>query len=152
MCEHCGCRGVAPIAELMDEHFELLDLAGEVRRNLAAGEREAAVTALVNLGRLLDLHVRREERGVFAALKSQGDFADAVTELEQEHTSFDVELASLDLAAEDLDVRVERLLDDLSQHIDKENLGIFPVAVVTLGAAGWETVTAVHAGDRPVPG
>ena len=152
MCEHCGCRGVAPIAELMDEHFELLDLAGDVRRNLAAGNRAAAVTVLVKLGSHLDGHVRREERGVFAALKSQGDFVDAVIELEQEHASFDFELASLDVAADDFDVRVNRLLDDLSEHIDKENLGIFPVAVVTLGAAGWEIVTAAHSGDRASAG
>jgi len=129
----------------MDEHYELLDLAGDVRRDLAAGDREAAATVLAELGLHLDRHVRREERGVFAALKSQGDFVDAVTELEQEHTSFDAQLASLDVAADDFDVRVERLLDDLSEHIDKENLGIFPVAVVTLNAAGWEIVTAAHA-------
>ena len=144
MCEHCGCRGVAPIAELMDEHFELLELAGDARRKLDAGNRAAVVSVLVKLGRHLDRHVRREERGVFAALKSQGDFVDAVTELEQEHISFDAQLASLDVAGDDFDVRVERLMDDLSEHIDKENLGIFPVAVVTLGAAGWEIVTTAH--------
>jgi|SRR5680860_241916 len=152
MCEHCGCRGVEPIAELMDEHFELLELAGVLRRHVAAGDRAAAVTVLKELGLHLDRHVRREELGVFAALKSQGDFVDAVTELEQEHTSFDVQLSSLEVEADDFDVRVNRLLDDLSEHIDKENLGIFPVAVVTLGAAGWEIVTAAHAVDRASAG
>lgn len=145
MCEHCGCRGVEPIAELMDEHFELLELAGVVRRHVAAGDRAAAVNVLTELGLQLDRHVRCEEDGVFAALKSQGDFVEAVTELEQEHIGFDDQLASLDLAADDFDLRVNRLMDDLSEHIDKENLGIFPVAVVTLGASGWEIVTAAHA-------
>jgi len=135
---------VKPIADLMDEHFRLLELAGDVKRNVARGDRAAAVTVLAELGLHLDRHVRREERGVFAALKSQGDFADAVAELEQEHTSFDSELASLDVESDDFDARVNRLLNDLSEHIDKENLGIFPVAVVTLGAAGWDIVTAAH--------
>lgn len=36
MCEHCGCRGVEPIAELMDEHLALLEIAGGVRRHLTA--------------------------------------------------------------------------------------------------------------------
>ena len=27
VCEYCGCRGVEPIAELMDEHYALLDQA-----------------------------------------------------------------------------------------------------------------------------
>ena len=152
MCEHCGCRGVKPIADLMDEHFELLELAGDVRRHVAAGDRGAAATVLAELGLHLDRHVRREETGVFAALKSQGDFADAVAELEQEHISFDAQLASLDVAADEFDVRVDRLLDELSEHIDKENLGIFPVAVVTLGAVGWEIVTAAHARLTPAKG
>ena len=32
------------------------------------------------------------------------------------------------------------LLDDLDTHVEREDLGIFPVSVVTLGATGWATV------------
>lgn len=144
MCEHCGCRGVEPIAQLMDEHLELLDLGGEARRALALGDRQAVLSALGRLGTLLDAHVRREERGLFAALKEQGDYADAVTDLEAEHAGFDTELALVDVDAPDLGARLERLLAELTEHIDKENLGVFPVAVVTLGAMGWETVGRAH--------
>ena len=148
MCEHCGCRGVEPIAELMDEHLALLDLGGDVRRHLVAGDRAAAQSGLEVIGRLLDRHVGREELGVFAALKEQGEFVEAVEELEAEHVSFDEQLASLDVAAEDFGERVMELLEELSLHIAKENLGIFPVAVVTLGASGWETVGRAHE-DEP---
>lgn len=144
MCEHCGCRGVEPIAVLMDEHFALLDLAGDIRRELASGDRVAAEASLLELGRQLDLHVDREERGIFAALKAQGDFAGAVAELEGEHVAFDSELEDLAPAAPDFEKRVSDLLAELSVHIDKENLGIFPVAVVTLGAAGWDIVSKAH--------
>ena len=144
MCEHCGCRGVEPLAELMDEHLALLDLGGDVRRHLVAGDREAALAGLEVVGRLLDRHVGREERGVFTALKDQGDFVEAVEELEAEHLSFDEQLASLDPDAADFGDRVMELLEELSLHIAKENLGIFPVAVVTLGATGWETVGKAH--------
>ena len=92
----------------------------------------------------LTRHVGREERGVFAALREQGDFVDAVEELEDEHVTFDAALAGLDADAPDFGRRVHALLDELSEHIDKENLGVFPVAVVTLGARGWETVGAAH--------
>lgn len=85
-------------------------------------------------------------------MKSQGDFADAGTALEREHTSFDTDLASLDVESDDFGVRVDRLLDELSEHIDKENLGIFSMAVVTLGAAGWEIVTAARSKDRAPAG
>jgi hemerythrin-like domain-containing protein len=144
MCEHCGCRGVEPIAELMDEHLELLDLGGEVRRLLDRGDRRAAWDVLGRLAHLLEHHVDREERGLFTALREQGDFVDAVDELEGEHTDFDEELSDLDLDAVDFERRVDELLEHLSLHIDKENLGIFPVAVVTLGARGWDTVAAAH--------
>lgn len=41
MCEYCGCRQVEPIAELMDEHMTLLELAGDLRG--APLEQDAAV-------------------------------------------------------------------------------------------------------------
>jgi len=144
MCEHCGCRGVEPIAELMDEHLALLEIAGDLRRHLTAGDRAACAAAVERLGDRLTRHVGREERGVFAALRDQGDFVDAVEELEDEHVTFDAALVDLDVDGADFDRRVLALLDELSEHIDKENLGIFPVAVVTLGARGWETVGAAH--------
>jgi hypothetical protein len=62
----------------MDEHFALLDLAGDVRRQLQDGDRTGAMRALGQLGDKLLRHVAGEERGVFAALKKQGDFSDAV--------------------------------------------------------------------------
>jgi hemerythrin-like domain-containing protein len=144
MCEHCGCRGVEPIAELMDEHFELLEIAGDIRRDLASGDRGAAEQGLLELGRRLDEHVDREERGLFSALKAQGDFVDAVLGLEAEHVAFDAELEDLAPRADGFDERVIAMLRELSEHIDKENLGVFPVAVTTLGAPGWEIVSRAH--------
>ena len=144
MCEHCGCRGVEPIAELMDEHLALLDLAGDIRRSLAAGDRAAAAAAVASLGDRLGRHVHREERGIFAALRDQGDFVDEVVALEEEHLTFDAALAGLDPDAPDFEVRVTGLLHELDEHVERENLGVFPVSVVTLGATGWETVGRAH--------
>ena len=132
----------------MDEHLALLELSGEVRRRLQAGDRSGARSTLARAAALLDQHVRREEAGVFTALKQQGDFVDAVEDLEAEHDSFDAALAALDEDDPDFADRAEALLAELAEHIDKENLGVFPVAVVTLGAGGWETVGRVHA-DQP---
>ncbi|WP_166658955.1 hemerythrin domain-containing protein [Kribbella sp. VKM Ac-2571] len=134
-----------PLAELMDEHFVLLDVAGDVRRALKAGDVPAAVEALANLEQLLGQHVGREERGVFAAMKEQGDFAYAVDELELEHLSFDQRLSRLAPAAAGFADEVLGLLAELREHIDKENLGVFPVAVVSLDGTGWETVSRAHA-------
>ena len=54
MCEHCGCRGVEPIAELMDEHLALLEVAGDVRRHLTAGDRAACAEAVSRLAVALE--------------------------------------------------------------------------------------------------
>ena len=97
MCEHCGCRGVEPIAELMDEHLELLDHAGEVRRLPDAGRLDAAWERMGTMADLLVRDVAREEAGLFTALREQGDFADAVRELEDEHVSFDELVSELDI-------------------------------------------------------
>ena len=144
MCEHCGCRGVEPIAELMDEHLSLLDLAGDIRRALSNGDRPAALGHLEVLARHLTAHVRREEAGVFTALKNQGDFVEEVDTLEAEHVSFDEAVAALDPSAPGFEDAVARLLGELDDHVERENLGIFPVSVVTLGATGWDTVNAAH--------
>ena len=145
MCEHCGCRGVEPIAELMDEHLELLDHAGEVRRLLDGGDLDSAWARMAVLAEVLVDHVEREEAGILTALKEQGDFVEPVIELEQEHASFDELISELDRESPTLRADLERLFVELAEHIDKENLGIFPVAVVTLGADGWDTVARAHA-------
>lgn len=145
MCEHCGCRGVPPIAELMDEHLALLDEAHHVRRALGAGDRTAAGAHLDDLVRHLASHVRREEHGIFAALRADGEYVEEVDLLEGEHRGFDAAIAALDLDAADLESRVARLLRELDDHVERENLGVFPVSVVTLGAAGWELVDRAHA-------
>ena len=145
MCEHCGCRGVEPIARLMDEHYRLLDLSGRARGHLAAGDQQAATALLREMGDLLGRHTRREEDGVFAALKADGEFADAVLELEGEHDDLDAALGALDAQSPDFAARVEVLLADLAEHIEKENLGVFPVAVVTLSASGWDLVSRAEA-------
>jgi iron-sulfur cluster repair protein YtfE (RIC family) len=128
----------------MDEHFDLLDLSGTARRLLAAGDRPGAWSVLGTIAQRLDEHVRREEAGVFRALLDQEEFVDAIQELESEHLAFDEAISELGLDDVDLEARVGTLLDELSLHIDKENLGIFPIAVVTLNGAGWATVTAAH--------
>jgi hemerythrin-like domain-containing protein len=144
VCEYCGCRQVEPLADLMDEHLRLLEIAGDLRRALEAGDRAAAAERRVELVDLLTVHTRREEAGIFAALRSQGDYVDEVDALESEHVTLDQAVAALDLDAPDAVGMLERVVADLSDHIDKENLGIFPVAVVTLGATGWEVVERAH--------
>jgi iron-sulfur cluster repair protein YtfE (RIC family) len=93
---------------------------------------------------LLLRHVRREEDGVFAALKGEGEFVEEIEALEAEHVDLDERLAALDADTPDLKGAVEAFLADLALHIDREDLGIFPVSVVSLGSRGWTVVERVH--------
>ncbi len=145
MCEYCGCRQVEPIAELMDEHMTLLELAGDLRRALVAQDAAVAVRKRDRLVELLARHTGVEEAGVFTALKDQGDYVDQVDELEGEHVSLDRSVAALELDDATAVDALDRVVTELGEHIDKENLGIFPVAVVTLGATGWDTVDRARA-------
>jgi hemerythrin-like domain-containing protein len=144
VCEYCGCRQVEPLADLMDEHLHLLELVGDLRRLLVHGDRVAAAGLRTRIVDLLAAHTGREEAGVFAALRAQGDYIDAVDELEGEHVTLDGAFASLDLDDPGAVDALDRVVADLSDHIDKENLGVFPVAVVTLGASGWGMVERAH--------
>jgi len=145
MCEYCGCREVAPIAELMDEHTALLDEAYYVRKALGENDRLGALLRLRTLVEHLQQHVHREETGVFTALRETGEFLDEVEALEGEHRSFDAMLEALDVESPDFAEGVATLLSELNQHVERENLGVFPVSVVTLGARGWDVVDRAHA-------
>ena len=159
MCEYCGCRRVPAIGELMEEHDVILGDAHDVRAALSTGDRAATVVRLEHLASHLVPHVRREEIGIFAALRDHGEWAEEVGELEAEHRDLDSAIAELDPLDPSFDRRVLALLTSLEEHVERENLGIFPVSVVTLGAAGWDTVEAAHqqiptflpeGGTRPV--
>jgi hypothetical protein len=144
MCEHCGCREVPPVGELMDEHSALMDEAHYVREALASGDNVLAMSRLTRLACHLDRHVRREETGIFRALRDKGEFLDELSELEAEHRQFDEVVAGLDAGSADFAAAVLRLFDDLGAHVEREDLGIFPVSVVTLGAPGWRLVDQAH--------
>jgi hypothetical protein len=136
---------VPAIADLMAEHAALVDQAGHIREALRAGDRPAAMAGLTSLVARLTGHVRREEDGIFTALRSTGEYVEEVDALEDEHRDLEATVAGLDIAAPEIAARVTRLLDDLDDHVQREELGIFPVSVVTLGAAGWAVIDEAHA-------
>ena len=144
MCEYCGCRGVPAIGELMDEHTALVEQAHHVRQDLGSGNASAAMTRLTGLVAHLDRHVQREEEGIFRALRTAGEFVDEIDALEGEHRDLAAAIALLDSGSADFATQVTCLLDDLDVHVEREDLGIFPVSVVTLGATGWTIVDEAH--------
>ena len=145
MCDYCGCRGVPAIADLMAEHAALVDQAGHVREALRSEDLAAAMSGLTSLVRGWTGHVRREEDGIFAALRSTGSTPRRSTRSRASTgTSRRRSLGSTS-ALRSSGGAFTRLLDDLDVHVQREELGIFPVSVVTLGAAGWAVIDEAHA-------
>lgn len=137
MCDHCGCREVTPIRRLMDEHERLLDLAGEIRDALRAGEPAAARGFFAELTAQLLPHVRAEERGLFAVMRERGEFTEYVDELEAEHGELEGRIAeTLD------DEAILEVCDRLQAHIYAENFGLFPAALASLGGDEWAEIDA----------
>ena len=140
----------------MDEHTALVDQAYGVRQPLASDDAVTAMSRLADVVPRLQRHVRREEEGIFRALRASGEFLDEIEALESEHAGFEKAIDALDAEAPDVSVAITRLLDDLEAHIAREDYGIFPVSVVTLGAVEWTIVDETHAAqpsfllDQPV--
>ena len=128
----------------MTEHRHLQDEVDHIRRALAAGDRHTASVGLEHLVSHLTAHVSREENGIFTALRKQGEYADEVDELEGEHRWLDTAVAGLDPGSPGFEKALDELFDALDAHIQREDLGVFPVSVVTLGAEGWDLVHRVH--------
>ena len=124
----------------MDEHSALMDEAHQILQALSGGDRQRAESLLSGLVGHLTRHVRREEAGVFSALREKGEFLDELAQLEVEHRQFAQTIGTLRTGDPDFVDVVRQLLGDLGEHVEREDLGIFPVSVVTLGAAGWEVV------------
>jgi hypothetical protein len=145
MCSYCGCEGVPAIADLKAEHESLVDQASHVRVALTSADRVTAMRLVTRLVGNLTSHVGREEDGIFRALRESGEYGEEVDALEGEHRDLEVAVAGLDVTSPEFASMVTRLLDDLDVHVQREELGIFPASVVTLGATGWSLVDEAHA-------
>jgi len=128
----------------MDEHASLVDQADHLRAAQSSGDPEDAMSRLTGLVDRLTGHVTREEEGIFRALRHTGEYVAEVEELEGEHRDLEPRLPTSTSALMEFEGKVKQLLDDLDVHVQREELRMFPVSVVTLGAAGWTIVEEAH--------
>lgn len=153
MCDHCGCRDLTPVARLMDEHDRLRNLSTRIRAHLAAGDDAAARAHFEELLVVLDPHVRKEEGVLFPMLRRSDDLAAHVGVLEAEHAGLYDDVDELDdAAAPAWRDGVLRLLDDLSEHMFKEDFGLFPAALATLDGSDWDAVDQWESARGGAPG
>jgi len=141
MCQYCGCQEVAAIAELTAEHDVVVTLIRNLGEQLAAG-RLADVAATSRLiSEVLRPHTIVEEEGLFPELSQE--FPGQLEGLMAEHRTVE---RVLEEAVEGVPVdptwpeRLQTTLTMLRNHILKEQDGVFPAAVISLGAEQWERV------------
>ena len=134
MCDHCSCRQFPAIAELSEEHEEILAVAWELSEQLGAtGDR---VDDLADrLLRMLDVHVRAEETALYPLLVGCGGLdTDRSDGLETEHA---------DLQAAIVEGRFgRRTYFELAAHIEEEELELFPAAMFGFEDEDWAVLDA----------
>jgi iron-sulfur cluster repair protein YtfE (RIC family) len=148
VCDHCGCRDLTPVAALMDEHDRLRDLTGHIRSHLAAGDDAAARRHFDEVLRVLAPHVAKEEGFLFPMLAREAELAEHVGVLQGEHADLYDAVDELDDAAAELSEAatqawrdgVLRILDELGDHMFKEDFGLFPAALATVDGADWDAM------------
>lgn len=154
VCNYCGCRALEPIAQLTAEHERILRLSGEIRRAVARGEHEAADRLLHTLHDLLEVHDAVEELALYPAMARHLEFGDKVAALYDEHDELDrviqAALSKADHSGPGTQnwASILTALEVLTEHIDREEHGLFPAAAVSLDPADWEHAAAVRA-QRP---
>lgn len=149
MCDHCGCREIAAIGQLMEEHEWLHERAHYVRAALRRGDETAARALFAGLVGALDSHAVAEERGLFAAMRRYEEYADHIDTLDAEHAWLRAETEKAATAGDGWRERITSILDVLDEHINKEEYGVFPAALASLTVAEWESIATVPSALSP---
>jgi hemerythrin-like domain-containing protein len=139
MCNYCGCRAFPLIAQLTGEHEAIANAGGRLRRAIADHDADP-LAALGELLALLGPHTGTEETGLFRELRAEGSLAEEVEKLCAEHDDIHAVLGGVDRTSPDWPA-VLAALDRLHRHIDNEEHGLFPAAVIALPLDAWDRVT-----------
>ncbi|OUD00057.1 hemerythrin domain-containing protein [Streptosporangium minutum] len=140
MCNYCGCRDFPLIGRLSEEHWQIEETAGALRRAINESRYGDAVSLLDELLAQLIPHTTLEENGLFAELRAEGALAEAVDRLCAEHDEIHGVFGAIDRAAPDWAAVLEAI-GKLHRHIDSEEHGLFPASVIMLPISAWDRIT-----------
>jgi hypothetical protein len=140
VCDHCGCREFPASAVLTEQHRRIQHTAGRLRRAITGGEPSLARRLLAALTDQLAPHLAAEEQGLFAELHAEESIRATIEQLCAEHTQLDAALQAPPAGEPDW-TPVLAALDRLAAHIDKEEYGVFPAAVILLPIPAWDRIT-----------
>ncbi|MEU3073386.1 hemerythrin domain-containing protein [Streptomyces laurentii] len=151
MCHYCGCRDIPLIKEFIAEHEAVTDLAGDAVRALEADDRDRDRTLVAEMTARPYTHWAGEEQGLFTKMGENEEYAAYIGALVREHRELAVFLASLDLDTAEQRSAFVHAVDELHEHIAKEEDGLFPASLTELTGDQWNRSMAawraVHAAD-----
>jgi hypothetical protein len=145
VCNNCGCRDFPLIAELTAEHEAIANAAGRLGTAISTDANDC-LARLDALLALLMPHTGTEESGLFVELRAEGSLTEAVDRLCDQHDDIHGVLEAVDRAAPDWSA-VLAALDRLHRHIDNEEHGLFPAAVIALPIPASDRLTP----QQPAP-
>lgn len=140
ICSYCDCWKLPVISRLSREHAAILKAATAVRAALDPNVQAISPQAGELLDELLDLlvaHGSYEERSLYRELRGDDTFAETAFELCAEHSTIYGALRRVRRRGTQGKALLPAL-DQLCDHIMKEEEGLFPPAVMLLSASAWE--------------
>jgi len=135
MCDYCDCRTRPPLERLGRDHERIVGSAQRLRARVHVDDM--ARLEARSLQQLLEDHDQWEEAGLYAELDRAGI---DTTDLRADHEAIHAILgAAADGSAIEPD-SVLRALDQLQEHIHREEYDLFPAAHQVIDDAGWDRI------------
>lgn len=149
MCDYCSCRSMPVIEDLGADHESLLARSSEVHRAIGRGDSAVAHAELDGLIHDLRHHTAVEEASVFAGLRAAGEMLDDLDALTGDHSAVWSEVARIDrLDGGDWDAAVVCLLNELHDHISREEYDLFPATLLAIAPGAWDDIERAAALER----
>jgi len=150
VCQYCGCRDIPLLRDYIAEHERAINHGGAAVRAMDRGDHDQARADITAMFAELQSHWVGEETGLFAVMARDDRFAEHIHPLVREHRELAEFLKSVDVETAEDRERFRSAIDELYEHIAKEEDGLFPASLTELDGEDWDT--AIDAWHRAHPG
>lgn len=149
MCFYCGCREIPLLRDYIAEHERVTDLGADLTKALRDGDLPTATRLLADIAAELDDHWRGEEGGLFTAMREEEGYEEYIGKLVEEHRQLRDLLATVELTRAHDQKLVIAAIEELSEHIAKEEDGLFPASLTALTGDQWERAMSAWQAAHP---
>ncbi len=156
MCHYCGCRAMPLIRDYVAEHERASDLGDHALRAIDQGDLGAASEFIDAMARKYWSATGRARRTAFS--ESWQRVRSSTPTTSRRSSSSTVSWRNCwqrsNVSDPDDQHRLRVAFEQLTEHISKEEDGLFPASVVTMGGAEWDASVAAwseaHPGEKMI--